>query len=335
VMTIVDPDLDAPADAPSTAAPLTPARSASDTAAPVEGVDAAPTGEEEGPADSADGDAPRWRPTAPNPVADRASSEEEQHAFAAALGRRFTDLLAVVNAAMATWPVLRRDATVAAKADFVAVCLYLGASPEGAVGLNRALRRGEPVSLPGYLACLVSGLRQLPLHRRPVLSQARIGQPASGLYPVGAVVTEPALLSASAAGDITMPGVDVDFLVLPRTARQISVLTPGREVEEVAFRPGSRFRVLAVHNIASDAPPSGRAAPSTAVLLRELAPDEQPAGAELSETDRAALARLEGALAQRHAAPLRVIEDPDLVARLAGAPPGYWNPDEPEAQVDE
>ena len=234
---------------------------------------------------------------------------------------------------MATWPVLRRDATVAAKADFVAVCLYLGASPDGAVGLNRALRHGETVPLAGYVACLVSGLRQLPLHRRPVLCQARLGQPASPLYPVGSVVTEPAFLSASAASDITVPGADVDFLLLPRSARQVSVLTPGREVDEVVFGPGRRFRVLAVHDGQTGAPDTASPAPPTAVLLRELAPDEQPTGPELAEADQAALARLEHVLAQRRAAGLRVIDDPELVARLAGQPPGYRDANVREGEV--
>jgi hypothetical protein len=271
--------------------------------------------------------AARWRPAVPAPIADRASTEDEQHRFAAALGSHFTDLLAVVNAAMATWPVLR-ETSASAKADFVAVCLYLGASQAGAtrmgaVQLNEALRAGVPVGVEGYVPCLVSGLRQLPLHRRPVLSQARLDEPALGLYPVGSVVTEPALLTASVSAEVTAPDADVEFLVWPRTARQVAVLVTGNEVDEAVFGPGRRLRVLAVHSGHTEPAPAGPPAPATAVLLRELSLDEQPAGAEFDDADRTALSRLELILAARRATKLRLLEDRDVVARLVAPPPGY------------
>lgn len=315
IVTIVDPDFDVPSAMPSVGPVRPDVMSEVVEPALVE----ADEPRQERPADPA---GPRWQPAAPLAIADRASTEEEQHRFSAALGSRFTDLLAVVNAAMATWPVLR-ETSAAAKADFVAVCLYLGASQMGAVRLNEALRGGEPVSVDGYVPCLVSGLRQLPLHRRPVLSQARLDQPASALYPVGSVVTEPALLTASVSAEVTAPEADVDFLVWPRTARQASVLVTGNEVDEAVFGPGRRLRVLAVRSGQTESPPSGPPAPATAVLLRELSPDEQPAGPELDDADRAALSRLETTLGRRWAATLRTLEDPAVVARLVGPPPGY------------
>lgn len=315
IVTIVDPDFDVPSAMPSVGPVRPDVMSEVIEPAPVEANEP----RQERPADPA---GPRWQPAAPLAIADRASTEEEQHRFSAALGSRFTDLLAVVNAAMATWPVLR-ETSAAAKADFVAVCLYLGASQMGAVRLNEALRGGEPVSVDGYVPCLVSGLRQLPLHRRPVLSQARLDQPAAALYPVGSVITEPALLTASVSAEVTAPEADVDFLVWPRTARQASVLVTGNEVDEAVFGPGRRLRVLAVRSGQAEPPPSGPQAPATAVLLRELSPDEQPAGPELDDADRAALSRLETTLGRRRAAMLRALEDPAVVARLVGPPPGY------------
>ena len=264
----------------------------------------------------------RWHPAAAQAIADRASTEEEQHRFAAALGSRFTDLLALVNAAMATWPVLR-EGSAAGKADLVAVCLYLSDSPHGALVLNEVLRSDATPSVDGYLPCLVSGLRQLPLHRRAVLCQARVEQPVAALYPVGAIVTEPAPVAASVAGDVTVPEADVDFLVWPRTARQTSVLVAGNEVDEAVFGPGRRLRVLAVVSGRMEEPSADLTPPATAVLLRERGADEEPAGPELDETDRAALGRLEAVLVQRWASRLRKIEDPDLAARLVGPPLGY------------
>ena len=267
--------------------------------------------------------ASRWLPAPVRAVADRMSTEEEQRRFAAALGSRFTDLLSVVNAAMARWPMLRRDAADAAKADFVAVCLYLGASTHGAVALNAALRGGQLEMVDGYLACLVSGLRQLPLHRRPVLCQARLDQSAQTLYPIGSLVTEPALLSVDVMGAITTPDADVDFLIWPRTARQAAVLGSGGDVDEAVFPPGSRLRVLTVDDELRQQPAAGLAAPPTAVLLRELLPDEQPAGTELDDADRTALGKLRHALAQRRATGLRALADRDAVARIGWTPPGY------------
>jgi len=254
------------------------------------------------------------------PAEDRPSTEEEQRRFAAALGDRFTDLLAVVNGALATWPVLRPDASPAAKADLVAVCLYLGASAEGAVGIDELVRAGAAVEPDTYLPCLVSGLRRLPLHRRPVLRQSRLDHPAAPLYPVGAVLAEPGFACASVATDVTVPGADVDFLIWPATARQVGVLAGAREVDEAVFAAGSRFKVLAVDTAegGGDAGP-----PHTAVLLRQLRPYDQPSAGDLDDSDRTVLARLTEVLRRRRATPPRPVEDIGARARIAGPPLGY------------
>jgi hypothetical protein len=246
------------------------------------------------------------------------------------MGDRFTDLLALVNGALATWPVLRRDGSPGAKADYVAVCLYLGTSDDGAVRLNSGLRNGQPPDLDGYLPCLVAGIRQLPLHRRAVVCQARLGGPVEELYPVGTVLTEPAFRSASVTGDVAAPESDVDFVIWPRTARQAYVLVPDRGFDEAVFGAGSRFKVLAVDTSRATAPEeatspetTGVRVPDAAVLLRELLPYEPPATRELDDADREALRRLDGVLRQRRQRSPRAVEDADLVARLAGSPLGY------------
>jgi hypothetical protein len=266
----------------------------------------------------------RWLPVASLVIEERASTADEQRRFEAALGDRFTGLLAVVNGALAAWPVLRRDGVAGAKADYVAVCLYLGASGEGAVSLNSSLRGGRLPSLDGYLQCLVSGLRLLPLHRRAVVCQARVGSESERLYPLGSVVAETGFLSTSVAIDRAVRDVDVDFLIWPRTARQAGVLSHDRDGDEAVFGAGSRFKVLAIHTTTPSAEPSdGVPVPTTSVLLRELLPNERPVGSDLDEADRVTLRRLEDVLRQRRADPAREIDDADLVARFAGAPPGF------------
>ncbi|MDQ7909381.1 hypothetical protein RB614_33150 [Phytohabitans sp. ZYX-F-186] len=256
-------------------------------------------------------------PAVPVRLADRASTAAEQRAFVAALGPAFTDSLATVNAALSTWPALRDDSP-GAKADYAAVCVYLGGGGWGAVRLNAALRAGRPPELDGYLACLVSGMRRLPLHRRAVLCQATVAGPVELSYPVGEVLTEPAFRSASAGLDVAVPGANVDLLILSRTARQISVLAPrDRVLEEAAFLGGTRFKVLEVRRSEAKGG-DGAALPGTAVLLREVPPGERAAANGPDDADRLALDRLARALAHRQSQPPRAVEDADLMQRLAG-----------------
>ncbi|WP_433388585.1 hypothetical protein [Micromonospora sp. KLBMP9576] len=259
------------------------------------------------------------RPAAPAAVLmeDRASTAAEQREFVAALGPAYTETLGVVNTALSTWPALRDDSP-GARADYAAVCVYLGHTGWGGVRLNAALRAGRTPDLGGYLPCLVSGMRRLPRHRRAVLCQARLTEPVERSYPVGALLTEPAFHSVSARLDVAVPGADVDLLIWSRTACQTSVLAPPeRPLEEATFLCGTRFKVLDVRS-SKPGRGDGAALPSTAILLREVLPGERPGSAGLDEVDRVALGRLVRALAQRQNQTRHAIEDGDLVARLAG-----------------
>ena len=255
-------------------------------------------------------------------IADRASTEDEQRRFTAAARDEFTNSLAMVNTALSTWPVLRRDDSAGAKADHVAVAVYLGHSEARATALNAALRSGSAPAWDSYLPCLISGLRRLPVHRRGVLCHGEAPDRDDPRWRVGAVLTDRAFRTASADLEIVVPGADADILIWSRTGRQVSILDP--TLDEVVFAPGARFRTLAV-DTATDEPAEGAVAapdprpPKVAILLRELLPAEQPAGAALDDADQLALRRLSGALARRRSGQLRQVDDPDAAARTTAA----------------
>ncbi|MET8759996.1 hypothetical protein [Lentzea sp. NPDC004782] len=239
--------------------------------------------------------------------ADRSSTAAEQSRLAVSAGTHYTEALAAVNVGLSAWPMLRPEA----KADYVAVCLLLGTGAAGAVALNRGLGEGAPEPFDGYLACLTSGLRRLPTHRKVVLRQEKLHgrQP----YPVGTVLIEPGFLSASAQLDVTTPGADLDVLIWPATARRTSELFMGRAFEETVFHGGCRLKVLGLRVDESeqdgDVP-----RPRQALLVRELLPGEDPGAADAR--DDAALAKLDQAWRTRRAAAARLVDDEDHVARL-------------------
>ncbi|QKV74012.1 hypothetical protein [Amycolatopsis sp. Hca4] len=249
-------------------------------------------------------------------VADRASTAAEQARFTAAAGDAYGEALATVNAALATWPSMRRQ-EAGAKADYVAVCLYLGSGAGGAADLGAAVRSGSAGELDGQLPCLVSGLRRLPTHRRAVLRQGRAGQPPEAAAAPGTVLVEPGFLVGSTDLDITVPDAGLDVLIWPASARRTAELRIGPAVNEVVFFAGARFKALAVRTVEAEGerPDDAVAAPRAAALFRELAPGEQ-ASAELDERDLAALAKLDQALERRRRGALRVVDDPGVAARM-------------------
>lgn len=261
-----------------------------------------------------------YRPATGEPVPERGSTADERRDFVAGLGPAYTDSITTVNAALAAWPALRQDASVAAKTDLVAVRLFFGRSGSSASRLNADLRAGRSPDLPGYLSCLVSGLRRLPPSRRAMLCQGRLTVPARQLYPEGAMLVEPAFRVVSGAGGLAIEGADVDYLIWSRTARQTGLLGDP-ELDEAVFLAGTRFKVLGVRESAA---PAGdeTAIPDAAVLLREVLPGEPPVPG-LDDGDRIVLTRLERALNRRRSAAPQALDDSAAIDRLIGPPLGF------------
>jgi hypothetical protein len=262
-------------------------------------------------------------PVAPLVLAARASTTAEQNRFTSGAGEAFNQALATVNAALAAWPSMRQQgSTPGAKADYVAVCLYLGRGEAGGAELNEAVRAGLKGGVDGQIPCLVSGLRRLPTHRRAVLRQGRIEDSLEHGTAPGALLAEPGFLSASMELDVTLPGTDLDVLIWPATARRTSELVVSRPISEVVFAAGARFKALAVRTaeaVSSDEEEEdGVAAPRTAALFRELAPGEETT-TELNENDLRVLEKLDRVLAHRRKAELRLVDDAGIASRMTGS----------------
>ncbi|WP_410663443.1 hypothetical protein [Amycolatopsis sp. lyj-84] len=267
--------------------------------------------------------AERPEPSAPVPAValdlpDRASTTAEQARLAEAAGERFAEALAAVNAAMASWPSLRQENDHGVKTDYVAVYLYFGTGDGAGPALNDAVHTGQDPPLDGHLPCLVSGVRRLPTHRRPVLRQGLSADAVERHGAPGTVLTEPGFLSASTELDVTLPDAAFDVLIWPSTARRTTELLPGGALNETIFMAGARFKALAVRTAEGqpDHEPGSPAAPRDAVLLRELAPGESPGSTELDARDLAVLERLDRVLAKRQEAAIRLMDDGGAVARL-------------------
>ncbi|MGI5197932.1 hypothetical protein ACQEVY_30600 [Streptomyces sp. CA-288835] len=202
---------------------------------------------------------------------------------------------AAVSRVLTRMPALRGRELEAARVDLIAAHAYL-TTEEGVLHhreLTRDLRTGEGRLLP-YAGCLASGLRRLPSYRGVALR----GGDAAGPEPaIGALVQEPASVSALAGASGLPTGAAVRYAIWSVTGRKVRQLLDRpagspEAYEEVVFVPGTGFRALGVRT-----GPGG----SPVVLLREL-PGNSTAymdGAEeLSSLDLKALAHLEEALSK-------------------------------------
>lgn len=278
-----------------------------------------------GPSGAPDGDAeartvriPAPAKPAPAPVehreplfpADHVSTPEERAAFLDWAGEDFDTEVGAVNAALALFPSLRGDDEDAARVDLVAVRLYLGGGDRGGAALNERLRTGEEQPCAAYLACLASGLRRLPVHRGAVFRGVSWpwDQDFQDCYPVGAVLSEPGLVSAVPRDGGAPEGACVDVGIWSRSARRTSVLTPVGQQHEVVFGQRGRFRVLAVE----------RGDDGSALLLDELPADAGTGSGEPADGDRAVADRLRDALRRRRDRELATV-DGVQVARLEAA----------------
>ncbi|MEU3612380.1 hypothetical protein ABZ725_08665 [Streptomyces sp. NPDC006872] len=237
------------------------------------------------------------------------STEDERRAFRELAEDVWERHGAAVARALIRMPALRAQDQEAARADVIALHIYLN-SPDGPLApeaVVRGLRSGDERLLP-YVACLASALRRLPSYRGVAVHGAG-GVPFDGLA-VGALLYDSAPLGAVPVGvGGPLPG-GPQYVIWSATGRRVRQLTDrpseGAAVEKVLFAPGTRLRVL-------DVRPSG---PAPLIMLRELPPDAPgtpgtpgtpggplPQRPELDDADRAVLARLDDTLRGRFPAP--------------------------------
>ncbi|MPY64486.1 hypothetical protein FNH08_47245, partial [Streptomyces spongiae] len=219
------------------------------------------------------------------------STEAERSAFRVLADAEWDRHGAAVARSLARMPALRGKEQEAARADLIALRLYLH-SAEGPLShhaMTRALRSYEEGMFP-YAACLASALNRLPSYRGVVLRgtgpapDVRVPRP-------GALLRDPALVSVTPL-DPTRPAMTagasyVIWSIAARRVRQLLDTVDGPE--EVLFAPGTLFRVLDVR----------RADSSVQIFLRELSP-HLPMMPD-PDADRAALARLDEAVRGRSA----------------------------------
>ncbi|MGP4017772.1 hypothetical protein [Saccharopolyspora sp. 5N708] len=261
--------------------------------------------------------APRERRFAP----DHRSTAAERAGLVQLAGAEFDAALPTVNAALANYPALRAGVNQDEKADFVAICLYVGDGEFGAPAVNRMLRTDES-GTDDYVACLTSGLRRLPVHRGPAYGMVLLpaGESPTDAYETGGVLAEPGFVSASAASDLTTTEAHADVVIWSHSARRTAAFGRNGLPDEVVFPAGSRFKVLAVEQ-PDAAEAADDASMPAAVLMRELRPGEASNPGTLHDTDLTILPRLQRALGRRHSAPQRVIDAPEQLRRI-GTPVG-------------
>ncbi|MFH9617329.1 hypothetical protein ACH4MM_27005 [Streptomyces pratensis] len=244
------------------------------------------------------------------------SSEVQRTAFRALAGGMWDRHGAAVARSLARMPALRGKEQEAARADLIALRMYLHI-PEGPLShgaVTRALREYEPDMLP-YGACVASALNRLPSYRGAVL-RGTGGDPAtegSGALPrPGTLLRDAALLSTTPldpAGMATMPGGSYAiWSVAGRRVRQFS--DHSRGPDEVIFAPGTLFRVLDVR----------REGQALQLFLRELT---GPAAAATPDpdADRAILARLDDVVRGRSTTPTGTGHWPERCVGAVGAGP--------------
>ncbi|MGW4837531.1 hypothetical protein [Streptomyces globisporus] len=241
------------------------------------------------------------------------SSEAERTAFRALAGDMWDRHGAAVARALARMPALRGKEQEAARADLIALRMYLHLSegPFSHGALTWSLRDRELDLLP-YGACVASALNRMPSYRGVVLRGTTAsgdgGRP--GPPRPGTLLRDAALLSTVRLDAGTAPPPGDSYVIWSVAGRRVRQFSEQRGPEEVVFAPGTLFRVLAVR----------RAQPGVQIHLRELT---GPAGALAPdpEGDRAVLARLEAVAAGPEATPKGTGHWPERCAGAVGAGP--------------
>ncbi|MEK8145804.1 hypothetical protein NKH18_45090 [Streptomyces sp. M10(2022)] len=186
------------------------------------------------------------------------STEAERTAFRTLAEAAWDRHGAAVARALARLPALRGKEQEAARADLIALRLYLhtaeGPLSQGEV--TRALRAREPRIL-SYAACVASALNRMPSYRGLALRGAGPASGGTGTPLPGTTLRDAALVSATPPVPGGSPGEPggcyVIWSVAGRRVRQLLSTDTGHE--EVVFAPGTQFRVLDVRRETSSRTP--------------------------------------------------------------------------------
>ncbi|MFI0977470.1 hypothetical protein ACH4SP_10625 [Streptomyces sp. NPDC021093] len=232
------------------------------------------------------------------------SSDADREAFRELAAAVWEEHTGPVNQALIRLPALRGPGEAAARADLIAVHLYLSSPPDSRFGARALAAQAEAGSGSGdlgpYAACLSSGLRRLPALRGTLMRAVPGPEIPEDIVP-GAYLYCAAPLDVvhlEQKGAPLPPEEYVRYVVRPVTARRTSVLArPGSSGAAALFAAGTEFSVLDVHRATDDLParvllaevPSGSAqfrAPSDEAVARLDAAacrSADPAGAQWPE----------------------------------------------------
>ncbi|MFH9615170.1 hypothetical protein ACH4MM_15855 [Streptomyces pratensis] len=221
------------------------------------------------------------------------STEEERAVFRTLAEAEWERDGAAVARMLMRMPALRGREQEAARADLIALRLYLRGTdgPLNSAALHRAFETGEGRLLP-YAACVASGLRRMPAFRGAVVRGAGPEEtPAAG-----SLLRDAGPLSAlPLGGDDPVPG-GARHVIWSVTGRRVRQMFDGAahatRTDEVVFPPGTVFRVLDIRQ--ESASPA-----SPLILLRELPgipAESATGGAQPDAQDNAVLERLEASL---------------------------------------
>jgi hypothetical protein len=166
-----------------------------------------------------------------------------------------------------------------------------------------------------FAACVAGGLRRLPSLQGVVVRGGPEDPGAADAYVPGQELAEEAPMIALDDINALVSGA-VELLIWSVGARRLGGLTDGTRATDVAFLPGTVFRVLAVDPRPSAPSPDGPP-PARRVLLAEIPPGRsKPVSAEWAER---VLARLAQAAAVRVTLP-RLTPAPAEQGRFAALP---------------
>ncbi|MFE4588284.1 hypothetical protein [Streptomyces laurentii] len=185
--------------------------------------------------------APRRTGTAPTGV----SSDGDRAAFRELASDVWEEHTGPVNQALIRLPALRGAGEAAARADLIAVHLYLTSPPDGPFGAHALAENAE--ELRPYAACLSSGLGRLPALRGTLMRAVPGPDIPEDVVP-GAFLHADAPLDAvhlEAPNAPVPPTEFVRYVIRPLTARRTSALTRDGSGAAALFAPGTAFSVLA------------------------------------------------------------------------------------------